>query len=236
MDFDCNFIRRIISRRFFALFFCFCSSLCFGGGVFFKNLGFSNDGLYFMFGEYGFEGEKYYSKVYFVDVWRNDFVKHGVYTRIFNEHIDHTDTAEKSLYELLKIVDYRVKDLKINHLKKGRSIYLYVEHGDSIENSLDFIDFLTGKRYLVALNKTSRDYLRSSAFTISLSVEDDGVRIKDIQCIGRENYYRKNVLDYKIKEIFLFPKEDGIVFVVEKTMIDFSGNKYNRFMVEMHKY
>ena len=186
--------------------------------------------------EYSLEVKGYYSRVYFVDVNKNNFIKPGVYTRVFNEYIDYVDTYEKSLYELLKIVDYRVKDLNINHLNKGRNIYLYVENGDIKDNSLDFIDFLTGNRYQVSINKVFKDFLKSSAFTISFSVGDDGVLVRDIKGIGRENYYRKDVLDYKIREIFLFPKEDGIVFVVEKIMVDSFGNKYRRFMVEVHKY
>ncbi|AYE36740.1 hypothetical protein DB313_02065 [Borrelia turcica IST7] len=189
-----------------------------------------------MFGEYSLEDKGYYSRVYFVDVNKNNFIKPGIYTRVFNEYIDYVDTYEKSLYELLKIVDYRVKELNINHLNKGRNIYLYIDDGESKDNSLDFIDFLTGNRYQVSINKVFKDVLKSSTFTISLSVEDDGVLVRDIKGIGRGNYYRKDVLDYKIREIFLFPKEDGIVFVVEKIMVDSFGNEYSRFMVEVHKY
>ncbi|WP_174220843.1 DUF2259 domain-containing protein [Borrelia turcica] len=222
--------------RFFTLCFVFCSSLCFAEDIFFENLGFSDNGSYFMFGEYSLEDKGYYSRVYFVDVNKNNFIKPGIYTRVFNEYIDYVDTYEKSLYELLKIVDYRVKELNINHLNKGRNIYLYIDDGESKDNSLDFIDFLTGNRYQVSINKVFKDVLKSSTFTISLSVEDDGVLVRDIKGIGRGNYYRKDVLDYKIREIFLFPKEDGIVFVVEKIMVDSFGNEYSRFMVEVHKY
>ncbi|UGQ17666.1 DUF2259 domain-containing protein [Borrelia sp. RT1S] len=222
--------------RFFSLYLIFHSSLCFAEDIFFKNLGFSYDGSCFMFGEYSLEERGYYSRVYFVDVYKNSFIRPGVYTRVFNEYIDYVDTAEKSLYELLKIVDYRVKDLGINHLNKGRNIYLYVENGDSKADSLDFVDFLTGNRYQVSINKTFKDSLKSSAFTISFSVEDDDVLVKDIRGIGRENYYRKDVVDYKIRQIFLFPEEDGIVFVVEKVMMNSLGEQYGRFMVEVHKY
>ncbi|UER67580.1 DUF2259 domain-containing protein [Borrelia sp. BU AG58] len=222
--------------RFFALCFVFHSSLFAAGDIFFKNLGFSGDGSCFMFGEYGLGKGGYYSGIYFVDVYKNNFINPGVYTRVFNEYVDYTDTAEKGLYELLKIFNYRVKNLNINHLNKGRNIYLYAENEGITDDSLDFIDFLTGNRYRVSINKTFSDSLKSSAFTISFSVEDEGVLVKDIRGVGRENYYRKDVIDYKIRQIFLFPKEDGVVFVVEKIMLDPFGGKYGRFMVEVHKY
>ncbi|WKC57959.1 DUF2259 domain-containing protein [Borrelia sp. P9F1] len=222
--------------RFFSLYLILHSSLCSAEDVFFKNLGFSDDGSCFMFGEYSLEERGYYSRVYFVDVCKNNFMRPGVYTRVFNEYIDYVDTAEKSLYELLKIVDYRVKGFNINHLNKGRNIYLYVQDGDPKVDSLDFVDFLTGNRYQVSINKSFKDSPKSSAFTISFSVEDDDILVRDIRGIGRENYYRKDVIDYKIRQIFLFPKEDGIVFVVEKIVLDPSGAKYGRFMVEVHKY
>ncbi len=76
-----------------------------------------------MFGEYGLENGYYYSAVYFVDVIKNNFANSGVHSKIFKEHIEYLDSYDKSLYELLKMINFKIKEFKINHLRRGREIY-----------------------------------------------------------------------------------------------------------------
>ncbi len=184
---------------------------------FFKNLGFSNNDQCFMFGEYGLENGYYYSAVYFVDVIKNNFANSGVHSKIFKEHIEYSDSYDKSLYELLKMINFKIKEFKINHLRRGREIYFYVKSEIPETDFLNFVDFKTGNEYQVFVNKNINSQELSSSFNIFLSVRYCNSALEKHLTIGRGNYYRKNVIDYKIREIFLFPNEDGIVFVLEKS-------------------
>ncbi|AJA90224.1 hypothetical protein OY14_01985 [Borreliella chilensis] len=223
-------------KLYIVFFYFFYFLLGFSENVFFKNLGFSNNDQHFMFGEYGFENRCYYSAVYFVDTIKNNFADSGMHSRIFKEYIEYSDSYDKSLYELLKIINFKVKEFKINHLRRGREIYFYVNSGISETDFLNFIDFKTGNEYQIFINKDINSQELSSSFNIFLSVRYCNSTLAKHLTVGRGNYYRKNVIDYKIREIVLFPNEDGIVFVLEKTMLNSSGNKYKRFMVEVKKY
>ncbi|MCD2331833.1 DUF2259 domain-containing protein [Borreliella americana] len=223
--------------KLYVVFFYFFSFLLgFPENIFFKNLGFSNNDRYFMFGEYGFENGHYYSAAYFVDVVKNNFANSGVHSKIFKEYIEYSDSYDKSLYELLKIINFKVKEFKINHLRRGREIYFYVNSEIPETDFLNFVDFKTGNEYQVFVNKDINSQELSSSFNIFLSIRYCNSFLEKHLIVGRGNYYRKNVIDYRIREIVLFPNEDGIVFVLEKIMLNSYGNKYKRFMVEVKKY
>ncbi len=189
-----------------------------------------------MFGEYGFENGYYYSAAYFVDVVKNNFANSGVHSKTFKEHIGYSDSYDKSLYELLKMINFKVKEFKINHLRRGREIYFYVKSEIPETDFLNFVDFKTGNEYQVFVNKDINSQELSSSFNIFLSVRYCNSTLEKHLTVGRGNYYRKNVIDYRIREIVLFPNEDGIVFVLEKIMLNSYGNRYKRFMVEVKKY
>ncbi|AEL18580.1 DUF2259 domain-containing protein [Borreliella bissettiae] len=223
-------------KLYIVFFYFFSFLLGFPENIFFKNLGFSNNDKYFMFGEYGFENGYYYSSAYFVDVVKNNFANSGVHSKIFKEHIEYSDSYDKSLYELLKMINFKVKEFKINHLRRGREIYFYVKSEIPETDFLNFVDFKTGNEYQVFVNKDINSQELSSSFNIFLSVRYCNSTLEKHLTVGRGNYYRKNVIDYRIREIVLFPNEDGIVFVLEKIMLNSYGNRYKRFTVEVKKY
>ncbi len=155
-----------------------------------------------MFGEYGLENGYYYSAVYFVDVIKNNFANSGVHSKIFKEHIEYLDSYDKSLYELLKMINFKIKEFKINHLRRGREIYFYVKSEIPETDFLNFVDFKTGNEYQVFVNKDINSQELSSSFNIFLSVRYCNSALEKHLTVGRGNYYRKNVIDYKIREIF----------------------------------
>ncbi len=119
-----------------------------------------------MFGEYGLENGYYYSAVYFVDVIKNNFANSGVHSKIFKEHIEYSDSYDKSLYELLKMINFKIKEFKINHLRRGREIYFYVKSEIPETDFLNFVDFKTGNEYQVFVNKDINSQELSSSFNI----------------------------------------------------------------------
>ena len=64
----------------FSVFFAVCSSFA-GDAASFDDIGFSEDGKYYLFGQYGKTDKTYepWAEIYTVDVAANDFVKGEVF-------------------------------------------------------------------------------------------------------------------------------------------------------------
>ena len=75
----------------FSVFFAVCSSFA-GDAASFDDIGFSEDGKYYLFGQYGKTDKTYepWAEIYTVDVAANDFVKGEVFKSGENYRIIYT--------------------------------------------------------------------------------------------------------------------------------------------------
>ncbi len=198
----------------------------------FVNLGFSEDGRYFMFGQYGINEETFpYAEIYTVDVPANNFVTGGVFAKEYALPVNPGQEGQGALFTLLHTARDHVKKYRINHMKPGRILYLLI-NGDEPKSGLSFRDFQSGNRYSVDLIKSSRGSGENveSAFHIALSItRPSGVRTD--YTIGRPGYYRNGVREYQIRSIYISPDEGSLVFVIEREETD-TGGANIRYMVE----
>ncbi len=202
----------------------FCLLLFLTGSVFagdiasFQNLGFSDDGRYFMFGQYGvFEDSlKHYSQIYIVDVRANRFVPGGALDAVYEEQLEPGQSGIGALFTLYQDAEGLVSKYSLDHMITGRLLYILI-NGREPKAHLEFQDFVAGKRYKVDLLQSTfgSDENVSASFHINLSVTNkDGTQ--NNFTVGLPDYRREGVRRYQIRQILLAPDDTSVVFIVEK--------------------
>ena len=216
------------------LFFILCTFSVFAGDVAeYVNLGFSANSEHFMFGLYGIEykSSNPYAEVYTVKVSENRFADKGVYKETYPVNIQPGQDGSGALYNLLNENSDVIKEFDIDHLNKGRIVYLLI-NGAEPKDVLEFRDFKNKGSYKVSLVQKQYGTAEapSSSFYIDLTATDKTLTTKTFK-VGLPDYRRDNVLKYRIKQVMFSPDEKALVFVVEKEMLDGVGPSI-RYMVE----
>ncbi|MBN1798672.1 MAG: DUF2259 domain-containing protein [Spirochaetales bacterium] len=211
-------------------------SLFAGDIAVFLNLGFSEDSQYFMFGQYGVYSNttNSYAEIYIVNVPTNSFVPSGAIKKDFDIPLEPGNEGIGGIYYLLETNYPQIKKYNINHLSSGRFVYVLL-NGAPPKSSLEFRDFNTGALYEITLIQASSGTGKnvSSSFHIKITVTAKSGKKTDYS-IGRPDYMRKGVKKYYIKYVLLAPDGKSLVFVMEKHMVDSSGDNI-RYMVETKK-
>ncbi|QEN04850.1 DUF2259 domain-containing protein [Thiospirochaeta perfilievii] len=210
------------------------STFMFAGDVStFMNLGFSPDGKYFLFGEYGIvsDYQKAYSNMWLVDVKKNSFVSGGVFSGEYKTVIEPGESAIGGLLKLLNEAQKKVEAYKIDFLEQGRPLYVRINDDNNVDK-LKFRDFVTGLEYEFVMDKKIREQgsNKYSSFGISLKTTDKSGKVKSYK-LGNPAYERKSVIDYKIERILHSSTGDNIVVVLSKYILD-GENTIIRYMVE----
>ena len=199
----------------------------------FQNLGFSDNGRYFVFGQYGVVEDtlKLYAELFTVDVRSNRFVPNGVMSAVYDEELEPGQDGIGALFTLYGGSSAHLKPYKINHMKTGRLLYILV-NSDEPKESLSFRDFATGRAYSIDLQQSvfGSDESISSSFHINLTLTEKSGNQRQFT-VGLPTYRRPGVKGYKIRRILLSPDETALVFVVEKEEQSESGVDV-RYMVE----
>jgi len=201
----------------------------------FVNLGFSAEGNYFYFGQYGVtqEGHNPYGEVFMVDVSENRFLKDGVRKKVFPRSISLGGDGRGALFTLMEEMVPLRKKYGIQYLNQGRLIFIRVmepsEANDSGE-TLNFKDFVTDDSYKVTLiqKREGAGAAEKASFHIQLELTRPGGSVLK-KTVGLPNYYRSGVAGYRINRILKSPDGNSLVFIVEKMMAQDQGI---RFMVE----
>lgn len=224
---------------FLVLMSVITGTLAFGGDVsVFKNLGFSADSRYFMFGQYGIDGQTKnpYAEVFGVDVKKNSFVQNGTSKGQYPVSISIGDDGQKALYVQLEKMEPLRKSLKLDFLSQGRPIYFRVvsEQDQGKADSLKVLDYESGREYtldLKEIQETVNGKIKSS-FVIDLLIRDKTGALVTSRTMGTSGFFRPGVTNYTISQIILTPDEKGLVIVVEKEENDGMGGINIRYMVE----
>ncbi|MFW5689187.1 MAG: DUF2259 domain-containing protein [Spirochaetota bacterium] len=196
----------------------------------FENLGFSESGDVFVFGQYGVTGDQAgpFAEIYFVDVAGNRFLPNGTFDRASTAPLSLGQDGRGALYGLMREADALFESREVDHLATGRPVYILVD-GDEPRERLTFRDFNAQNRYDVRLIQETRgsgDDV-SAAFRIELTLTRADDRVQSIT-IGRPSLYRDGVASYRISQILVGPDDAAVVFVVEKRSPDGTV----RYMVE----
>ncbi len=195
----------------------------------FVNLGFSKDGKYFMFGQFGVaeKDSSPWADTFIVDVPSNVFASKGTQSFAGTQPVDPGSNGLGALLNALTVSLPRTKALRIDHLATGRLLYVLMDGVEAADN-LEFRDFQSGRSYKVALTQTATP--TGASFSIAATVTEKDGTSRSFTA-GSPSYARKGVKAYHIKQIILDPDGVSLVFVVQREEQDNHGSNI-RYMVE----
>ncbi len=197
----------------------------------FVNLGFSGDGKYFMFGQFGVAEttSAAWADTFIVDVRANAFVSRGIQKFTGSQPVDPGSNGLGALLNALSAGYARTKQLRIDHLVSGRLLYVLLD-GAQAPDTLEFRDFQSGRSYKVSLAQTPSADGGGASFGIAVTVTDKDGKARAFTA-GDPSFTRPGVKAYHIKQIVLSPDGGSLVFVVQKEEKDTRGSNI-RYMVE----
>lgn len=221
-----------------------CGFSVFAGDVAtFVDKGFTEDGRYYFFGQYGKIDEKYqaYAEIYQVDIASNDFVDSGV----FKTKPSSVTNGKKGIevYESLEMNNFSyLKNFSLEKANLDQTLYILDDVKKSGTDEIVFKDFAGSQvenpdTYHIQLVPTINGYGKNvrSSFYIDVEKRDaNGNRIS-YKKVGSPNIVRKGVSNYKIERIFCDKTGRNFIFVVEKIIEDDLGISV-RYMVEAAKF
>lgn len=201
--------------------------------------GFSADGNYYIFGQYGKIDKKFqgWAEIYTVDVLKNDYVDNEVY-RVKPSAVTFDKTG-KEVYESLAGKNYlSIKKYNCAQNSPEQILYIREEEKKAGTDEIEFKDFISSVSddqayYKVVLVPTvSGEGINvKSSFYINLEKLDSKGAVLASQRIGNPGITRKGVKNYKIERIVCDKTGKKLVFIVEKTMEDKTGINI-RYMIE----
>lgn len=223
-----------MKRNILVLILLICSVSVFAGDVAdYVNLGFSDNSEYFMFGLYGidYKTSNPYAEIYTIDVAGNRFAEAGVFSRTYPAMLQPGQDGSGAFFNLFTENNKLLDEFKVNHLNKGRIVYILI-NGNDPKEKLEFRDFKNNSKYQVVLVQTKfgSDTEPKASFHIQLTVTDEEDRTT-AYTVGLPDYKRDGVIKYRIKQVMFAPDEKSLVFVVEKEILDGKGPSI-RYMVE----
>ncbi len=201
--------------------------------------GFSADGNYYIFGQYGKIDKKFqgWAEIYTVDVLQNDYVDNEVY-RVKPSAVTFDKTG-KEVYESLAGKNYlSIKKYNCAQNSPEQILYIREEEKKAGTDEIEFKDFISSVSddqayYKVVLVPTvSGEGINvKSSFYIDIEKLDSKGTVLASQKIGNPGITRKGVKNYKIERIVCDKTGKKLVFIVEKTMEDKTGINI-RYMIE----
>lgn len=229
-----------MKRAIIAGLIFFVAGISFAGdAAAFKDIGFSDDGKIYVFGQYGMTDVKFrpYAEIYVVDVEKNEYVPGGVFKKVEAK----SDKNGKAVYDNLFSARYSSGLAKYGCAKTSSDDTLYVMENESKDGTekISFKEYgdedsLAQSDYNVRLVPTFEGAGQNckSSFYIDLSIKNFGTEKK--YKVGSPDIKRAGVTGYKIVRIFRNAQRNALVFVVEKTVEDQTGTSI-RYMVETVK-
>ncbi len=225
-------MKRILAFAFACLTSLF--NIFAGDAAAFEDIGFSNDGRYYLFGTYGKTDGNFesWAEIYTVDIVENDFVKDGVFktkpsacTAGISGKQAYDELKEKSAWKISK---YNARPSDVKNL-----LYVRNDESKSPEDEISFKDFERNRKYRIRLVPTYEGYGKNSksSFYISMTKEDPNGALYPEISVGSPSIKRKGVTGYKIERIFSDKTGQRLIFVIQKTVQDDTGTSI-RYMVE----
>lgn len=218
------------------------SGLIAGDVATFVDKGFSEDGKYYIFGQYGRTDKKYqgWAEIYNVDIAENDYVDGGVF-RTKPSAV----TADKSGSEVYQALEaksyYYFKNIKTKVATPENILYVCDDENKTGSDKIVFKDFRNddienADTYTVQLVSTIINSGKNvkSSFYILVEKKDKNGNVILTKKVGSPNIVRKGISNYKIERIMCDESEKNLIFVVEKIQEDDTGISI-RYMVEAAK-
>jgi predicted secreted protein len=211
------------------------SGLWAGDAASFVDLGFSQDGRTYMFGQYGVLSPSLnpWAELFVIDVPSGDFVPSGKVSCTQDSPIKAGQDGAGVLYNLISGNAALVSRNGIDFQNQGQPLYVSLatnlpERGETIK----FRDFLAKKEYtanLVFSTEGGGQNVRSS-FYINLESRSETGQYKNYT-IGSSHIARPKVISYNIKKVLVDARGGSLIFVIQMKCADPSGHSI-RYMVE----
>jgi len=208
----------------------------------FVDCGFSADGKYYVFGQYGKTDKKFqgWADIYQVDIEKNDYVSKGVF-KIKPSAVT-SDKSGLEVYESLEAKNfYYLKDLNCEKPNADQGLYILEDIKKTGTDEIVFTDFRSSEienqdTYHINLVPTVKGSGKNvkSSFYILLEKKDSEGNIILNKKIGSPDIVRKGVYNYKIERIFCDKSGQNLIFVIEKMIEDDTGVSI-RYMIEATK-
>lgn len=208
----------------------------------FVDKGFTEDGKYYVFGQFGKIDKKFqgWAEIYQVDVAKNDYVNGGVF-----KTKPSAVTAGKNgreVYEALEAKNfYYLNNVKCEPADPEHVLYILDDVNKTGTDEIVFTDFKSDiekpDTYHIQLVPTINGSGKkvSSSFFIDVEKRDGEGNVIFRKKVGSPDIVRKGVYNYKIERIVCDKSEKNFIFVVEKMMEDDSGINV-RYMVEAAQF
>ena len=227
-----------------ALIFALSITSLFAGDVAsFVDCGFTADGKYYVFGQYGKIDKKFqgWAEIYQVDIAANDYVDAGVFKTKPSSVT--ADKSGKEVYEALEAKSYYyMKDFKTSPANADHVLYILEDINKKGTDEIKFTDFRGSDiekpdTYTINLvpTITGKGKNVKSSFYINVVKTDAKGNVLMTKKVGSPDIVRKGVSNYKIERIFCDNSEKNLIFVVEKMFEDDAGISI-RYMVEAAQF
>jgi len=228
------FKKKTVFAVLFILFTC-VSALWAGDSAVFVDLGFSQDGRMYMFGQYGVNAStlRPWAEIYVVDVSRNAFVTNGRASITSNNPIRAGQDGSGVFHQLVSNNSSLVARNGIIFQNQGLPLYISRDENPPVyDERITFRDFLSGKSYAAQLVSTVNGSGQNagSKFYIKLDAASSDGQVKKYT-VGTPDYTRQGIVQYNFKRVVIDEKGGSIIFVIE--MKQAAANGFNiRYMVE----
>jgi predicted secreted protein len=203
----------------------------------FVDLGFSEDGNTYMYGQFGVrEGSQLpWAEMRIVNVRANDFVSNGRFNYTHTDTISAGQDGAGALYKLIARNSQAIEKYAVPFLRQGVPLYITLLNGQT-DAAIDFRDFEKDVRYTAKIVPYTEGYgesLRSSFFVEISRTGADGV--SRTFTAGTPGIKRNGIESYFIKKVLVAPDRSSMIFVIEMYSRNGAGAPDVRYMVETLK-
>lgn len=201
--------------------------------------GFSDDGNYYVFGQYGKTDKNFqaWAELYTVDVKKNDYVTDGVFKTAPSSKTA-SISGKMAFDELFKKASYKLSSYAPSVAVPDRILYIREEESKSPTEEIVFKDFTRSigaeqAFYHVQLipDYSGKGPSSKSSFFIMVEKKDSSGRVIARQKVGSPMIKRTGVTGYKIERIVCDKSGRNLVFIIEKRFEDATGVNI-RYMIE----
>lgn len=201
--------------------------------------GFSADGDYYIFGQYGRTDKNFqaWAEFFTVDVAKNDYVDNEFF-RVKPSFATAKKTGKETYEDLLEKCSGILSKYSCRPCAPEQILYIREEESKSGTDEIIFKDFASSVSddqamyHIRLVPEISGSGLNvKSSFMINVEKQDYRGNVLARQQIGSPSVVRKGVKSYKIERIVCDESGRNLVFIVEKTMEDKTGINI-RFMIE----
>jgi predicted secreted protein len=214
------------------------ASLWAGDIASYVDLGFSQDGTVYMFGQYGVQAGtlRPWADLFVVDVPKNDFVNGGKLSYVHDAPVSAGQNGAGALYRLIARNAALAERYGVGYLLHGHPLYIALDAGGSAPaagEAIEFRDFnarYTYRAQLISSIEGGGANLASSFYIILEQTGADGSK-KTFPQVGNPQIKRPLISSYRIRKVMIAPLERSIIFVIEMRKQSSDGLDI-RYMVE----